>query len=126
MKVKLLSGNVILFIAGKLTMTDLKNLSESELHNFISEANQALREIQKTKRKEVTEEIQKLAASINCRAQLISLDQENNAAPQRRSKVPIKYRNPDNPQQTWKGRGQKPRWLREKLDQGHDITEFSV
>lgn len=29
-----------------------------------------------------------------------------------------RYRNPDNPQQTWPGRGPAPRWMREKLAQG--------
>ena len=30
----------------------------------------------------------------------------------------VRYRNPDNPQQTWPGRGPAPRWMREKLAQG--------
>ena len=25
--------------------------------------------------------------------------------------VPVKYRNPNNPEETWTGRGRKPRWL---------------
>lgn len=28
-----------------------------------------------------------------------------------------KYRNPANPSDTWTGRGRKPRWLREKIEQ---------
>ena len=28
-------------------------------------------------------------------------------------KVPPKYRNPENPEQTWTGRGNKPAWVRE-------------
>lgn len=30
----------------------------------------------------------------------------------------VRYRNPDNPQQTWPGRGPAPRWMREKLAEG--------
>ena len=30
----------------------------------------------------------------------------------------VRYRNPDNPKQTWPGRGPMPRWMREKLAQG--------
>jgi DNA-binding protein H-NS len=30
----------------------------------------------------------------------------------------VRYRNPDNPQQTWPGRGPAPRWMREQLAQG--------
>src|SRR5690348_9656362 len=31
-----------------------------------------------------------------------------------RREVPAKYRNPDNPTQTWSGRGHTPRWMDEK------------
>lgn len=37
-----------------------------------------------------------------------------------------KYRNPSNPEQTWTGRGKRPRWLREALDDGAKLEEFSV
>ena len=34
------------------------------------------------------------------------------------SKVPPKYRNPDDPEQTWAGRGRKPRWFLDHVDRG--------
>lgn len=37
-----------------------------------------------------------------------------------------KYINPDNPEQTWTGRGRKPNWLLEKLDGGARMDEFSI
>ncbi len=37
-----------------------------------------------------------------------------------------KYRNPDNPNQTWSGRGRKPRWLEEKLAEGMELEEFLI
>src|SRR4051794_5853024 len=36
----------------------------------------------------------------------------------RRRGVSAKYRNPDNPAETWAGRGRKPKWVEEKLAQG--------
>ena len=33
-------------------------------------------------------------------------------------KVPPKYRNPDDPTQTWAGRGRQPRWYADKIGQG--------
>ena len=33
-----------------------------------------------------------------------------------RRKGKPKYRNPDNPEQTWTGRGKKPSWLKDALD----------
>jgi DNA-binding protein H-NS len=34
-----------------------------------------------------------------------------------------KYRNPDNPKQTWTGQGRKPNWLRDILEQNPKMTE---
>ena len=36
------------------------------------------------------------------------------------------YRNPDNPQETYGGRGKKPSWLQAKLDEGADLEDFKA
>jgi len=41
-------------------------------------------------------------------------------------KVPPKYRNPDNPKETWTGRGKQPRWLAALLAKGRDLGEFVI
>jgi len=41
-------------------------------------------------------------------------------------KAKIKYRNPQNPDETWTGRGMRPVWLREKLEQGAQLEDFKV
>lgn len=38
--------------------------------------------------------------------------------------VPPKFRNPDNPSETWTGRGRRPRWFNAALEKGH--TEDSM
>jgi DNA-binding protein H-NS len=38
----------------------------------------------------------------------------------------VKFRNPNNPDQTWVGRGKRPQWLRQALEQGAKLEEFSV
>jgi DNA-binding protein H-NS len=43
-----------------------------------------------------------------------------------RGAVAPKYRNPDDPAETWAGRGLKPRWLSAKLKAGHKLEEFSI
>ena len=35
-----------------------------------------------------------------------------------------KYSNPENPTQTWSGRGQQPKWLKEALATGKTLEEF--
>lgn len=44
----------------------------------------------------------------------------------RRGAVPPKYRNPDNPAETWAGRGLTPRWLAAAIKAGHKLEEFSI
>jgi|SRR5690606_2664458 len=41
-------------------------------------------------------------------------------------KVPPKYRNPENPKETWTGRGKQPRWLAAYVAQGRDVAEFLI
>jgi hypothetical protein len=51
------------------------------------------------------------------------------AAPMRggtRGKVAPKYRNPDNPSETWAGRGLRPRWLATALKAGKRLEYFSI
>lgn len=37
-----------------------------------------------------------------------------------------KYRNPANPDDTWTGRGRKPRWMIEAIEQGVDISTLEI
>lgn len=40
--------------------------------------------------------------------------------------LPIRYRDPENPENTWTGVGKPKRWLQEKLDQGRALDEFAI
>ena len=40
--------------------------------------------------------------------------------------VPPKYRNPDQPSETWAGRGKQPRWLVAQLRSGKRIEDFTI
>jgi DNA-binding protein H-NS len=49
--------------------------------------------------------------------------------PRERRKYPRvspKYRNPQEPSETWSGRGKQPRWLAAALKTGHTIEEFVI
>ena len=43
-----------------------------------------------------------------------------------RGPVAPKYRNPENPTETWAGRGLKPRWLAAALKGGKKLEHFSI
>jgi DNA-binding protein H-NS len=43
-----------------------------------------------------------------------------------RGSVAPKYRNPENPTETWAGRGLKPRWLTAAIKSGKKIEDFAI
>jgi DNA-binding protein H-NS len=61
--------------------------------------------------------------------QLESSDRQVKEAPRERRKYPRvfpKYRNPNEPSETWSGRGKQPRWLATALKTGRTIEEFVI
>jgi DNA-binding protein H-NS len=43
-----------------------------------------------------------------------------------RGAVAPKYRNPENPSETWAGRGLKPRWLTAAIKGGKSLEDFAI
>ena len=41
-------------------------------------------------------------------------------------KVAVKYRNKDNPVETWTGRGRQPKWLAAALKKGAKLQDFAL
>ena len=47
--------------------------------------------------------------------------------PRRRKQTPrIKYHDPDQPQNTWTGKGKPPKWMQERLEQGATKEQFQI
>jgi len=75
----------------------------------------------------VAELNQKIAAerdTLNLRLRRLGVDPDK---PKRSyPKAVPKYRNPDNPSQTWVVRGKQPRWLRDEILSGKQLTDFLI
>jgi len=41
-------------------------------------------------------------------------------------KLPPRYRNPKNPEETWAGRGLKPRWIVSAIKAGRKLEAFAI
>lgn len=41
-------------------------------------------------------------------------------------KVAVKYRNPNDPSETWTGRGRQPKWLAAAIKKGAKIDDFAI
>ena len=44
----------------------------------------------------------------------------------RKAPVPAKYRNPNDPGQTWSGRGRQPAWFRAAMDEGRSAESLET
>jgi len=75
-------------------------------------------------------ELEKRLAQLRREKELrVSESAEINSAPRERRKYPRvfpKYQNPNEPSETWSGRGKQPRWLTAALKTGHTIDEFVI
>jgi DNA-binding protein H-NS len=103
---------------------DLSHLSLEELHALATRAQKALEEKRKESRKAVIAQIKELADSIGVSVTITDGDKPISA--RKGSKVAPKYRNPHNHDQTWTGRGVKPRWLAALVEQGRRMEEFLI
>lgn len=104
-------------------MTDLNNLSVAELQAMIENAESALKDKQASQRKEIIAQIKELATSIGVTVEIHEAEKKKM---RQGAKVAPKYRNPDDPQLTWTGRGVMPKWMRALTESGRDKSEFLI
>ncbi len=74
-------------------------------------------------RTKVVDERRALEAKLG---RLSRLSTSKGVRPGGRGPVAPKYRNPENPSETWAGRGLKPRWLAAALKGGKKLEHFSI
>ena len=105
------------------TATDLADLGLKDLIDLQQRVAVAIVERQQTERADLKSKIAALAAEAG-----LSLDEvlglrRGRSGP--KAPVAAKYRNPENPEETWSGRGRKPNWLVAKLQKrGTAIEDF--
>ena len=76
-------------------------------------------------RMKVADQQQSLEAELTKLSRL-STSRLRSKGPGVRGPVAPKYRNPENPSETWAGRGLKPRWLSAALKAGKKLEHFSI
>lgn len=109
-----------------MNLHELNTLPLHELRELIAEAERMLKVRQQEARKEVIAQIHAMAEDVGITVTIRETESAKRGRANKGSKVPAKFRNPDNPTQTWSGRGVKPRWLQALLDEGRDIEEFRI
>jgi len=97
---------------GIMKRIELAQMSSDDLWSLHVEVSQLLQERIRTEKQHLEERLKLLKAPVSGR----------------RSYPPVrpKYRNPDQPSETWAGRGKRPRWLLKQLKSGKRIDDFRI
>jgi DNA-binding protein H-NS len=103
---------------------DLENLTPEELQALAQSVQAALEKHQKEQARHVLAEARRLAASVGYEAAFTKAGKTARAASQ--GKVAPKYRNPDNPQEVWSGRGRQPLWVQRALAAGTSLDRLAI
>ena len=104
---------------------DLAEMTRKELLTLQGDVEKALKDAEVRERKEALQAAERAAAEFGF--SLAELSAEGKIRPaSKQSKSPAKYQNPNNPEETWSGRGRKPRWVHEALTNGADITDLEI
>jgi DNA-binding protein H-NS len=98
----------------------LKTMPIAKLQQLKSQVEAAISARVTERRRELESELSKLAG-FDGRGKATRF-----ARGDRRGPVAPKYRNPENPAETWAGRGLKPRWLTAAIKGGKDLDDFLI
>ena len=104
---------------------DLESLDIEQLPELLAKAQTELASREKQGRMDLRAELERRAAVEGYK--MADLFPELGAASSSgaRGKRPAKYRDPQNPEQTWGGRGRTPKWVQAILDErGIDMAAF--
>jgi len=101
---------------------DLSKLSLAELKSLQIQLPKEIASRQKEEKAKLLKELEAMASKRGFDfAELVGA-----AAKKERVPVAAKYRNPSNPDLTWSGRGRKPIWVAEFLQNGGALEQLSV
>jgi DNA-binding protein H-NS len=110
-------------ITYKQMSTAVSEMPLEELMALQDEISTAVKKKQRSQQKEIYSQMRELArvAGFDSVEEFVA-----SQSPGKRKKVAPKYCNPNDPKQTWTGRGRKPRWLADLVDGGRDLKEFEI
>ena len=109
-------------MVARATEIDLSGLSADELAALAERAHSERQAVIERTKSELRERFSKEAEAAG-----FTLDEIVGVTKKRtRAKPPAKYRNPANPAQMWSGRGKKPVWMQELIDQGQKLEDLEI
>ncbi|QFU07865.1 H-NS histone family protein [Rhodobacteraceae bacterium THAF1] len=100
---------------------NLEDMSRDELLAMKADVDRAIASLDDRRRAEARAAAEKAARELG-----FSLDELTATQKKSGKKNPAKYRNPEDPRQTWSGRGRQPAWFKEAIANGKDASDFEI
>ncbi|MBK0328639.1 H-NS histone family protein [Rhodobacteraceae bacterium F11138] len=104
---------------------DLKSLQRKELVVLKQDIDKALRDAEVRERRDALKAAENAAAEYGFSLEELLSDKMGRGAGKAPKSAP-KYRNPENPDQTWSGRGRKPKWVHDAIANGADLSSLKI
>ena len=104
-----------------MASVNVDKMSLKELLDLEARVRRAITNVKERERSELKTKIASLAENAG-----FTVSELFGAGRGKGGKVAVKYRNKDNPAETWTGRGRPPKWLAAKLSKGAKLNDFSL
>ena len=102
---------------------EVSKLTNDELTDVLSKAQTEMASRERTRRKDLRTELERCVSAEGYK--LGDILPELAKGPTGRRKMPARYRNPENPDETWTGIGRSPKWVQAILaERGIEIAAF--
>ncbi len=103
---------------------NLKTMSRKELLKLKDDVIKALKDAEARDRREARAAAERAAAEYGYSLSEISGD--GATSKRKKSAAPARYRNPEDPTQTWSGRGRRPAWMNAAIAAGIDPSTMEI
>lgn len=103
----------------------LDKMSRSELETLRNDIDKAIVDLRKKEKKDALAAAQKAAAEFGFSLEELTSKRGAKGAG-KGTKAEAKYLNPENPTQTWTGKGRQPNWFKEAVSGGKSATDLLI
>lgn len=105
---------------------ELENFSLDDLYQLQTQVDREIKRRRLQGKKEVLQKIRAIAASGGYSLEELVQGGESGEVAKVGRVVPPKYRDPENAEQTWTGRGKRPRWVVGALQAGKSLDDLII
>ena len=112
---------------------DVKTLADDDLDSLMARLQEEKRNREEEKRQQIlnsleekAKELKAMAAEVGMSCKIEISTGGKGRSTTVRNKVPPKYKNPDNENEVWTGRGNKPRWVAAQLAAGFTMDDLLI